>query len=548
MEPIIHEINLNLAQPNNFQYIHAMQGDYDSIIIKATLYDGNNLYSIRSSTASLSGNLPDGTFITENVSIIDEHTVQFSLSKKLLMLDGDVRLVINITTNDKHLSTFPFIIKVLKSPDGDISDEDLASLKDYLEKAEYYATLSQSYAVDGTGLRDGEKTDNSKYYYEKAKEIYDKLSDSGDTSTSSSNANILYFETYDEYNTAKQKGDVLPETLVLINGSRVEEEEEKPPDENRIGSIWVSSYCDINTRSFWYSDDNGITWHMCTLDSGMTSYIEKINNTFVVGTIIGGCYSKDNAVSWSFSQAPAKIVKILNDKNNKRLLGIHIDSSRVNMYINYTEDGILWNNLVEMPVLHSDNSTFLGIVDFYVTNSIYYIVTLESEKGTIRRIYCSTDLNSWRELDIAGYNIGSKVTYFNNLYILAMGYYIYTSVDGHTFSEACRLPNIWGGTSQVISRYRDGRDVHNDFYILKNKIYTIADLDNSNTSLSVVYSEDGITWNKIDFLYYHLFVHNDKFYATKNSNKIYVSDDCTTWTEYSTLQDTAEIEILYMLD
>lgn len=39
-----------------------------------------------------------------------------------------------------------------------------------IEAAENYATLSESYAIGGTGTREGEDTDNAKYYAEKAKE------------------------------------------------------------------------------------------------------------------------------------------------------------------------------------------------------------------------------------------------------------------------------------------------------------------------------------------------------------------------------------------
>ena len=34
MNSITHNIQLNLSQPNNFEYIHAMQSDYESEIVK----------------------------------------------------------------------------------------------------------------------------------------------------------------------------------------------------------------------------------------------------------------------------------------------------------------------------------------------------------------------------------------------------------------------------------------------------------------------------------------------------------------------------------
>lgn len=47
--------------------------------------------------------------------------------------------------------------------------------EDFAENSEDYSLLSQSYAVGGTAVRDGEVTDNSKYYYEQSKSIADSL-------------------------------------------------------------------------------------------------------------------------------------------------------------------------------------------------------------------------------------------------------------------------------------------------------------------------------------------------------------------------------------
>lgn len=47
--------------------------------------------------------------------------------------------------------------------------------EDFAENSEDYSILSQSYAVGGTAVRDGEVTDNSKYYYEQSKSIVDSL-------------------------------------------------------------------------------------------------------------------------------------------------------------------------------------------------------------------------------------------------------------------------------------------------------------------------------------------------------------------------------------
>lgn len=69
---------------------------------------------------------------------------------------------------------------------------------------------SKSYAV-GTDneVRDGDKTDNSKYYYEQSKksaddskEYYEQIKDlidNGSTGSGTGKSNILYYDTYEEF-------------------------------------------------------------------------------------------------------------------------------------------------------------------------------------------------------------------------------------------------------------------------------------------------------------------------------------------------------------
>ena len=50
-----------------------------------------------------------------------------------------------------------------------MADEILTSVETNASNANADAILSKSYAVGGTGTREGENTDNAKYYYEQAK-------------------------------------------------------------------------------------------------------------------------------------------------------------------------------------------------------------------------------------------------------------------------------------------------------------------------------------------------------------------------------------------
>lgn len=97
MKQLIHEINLNMTQPNNFEYIYAMQSDYDSEIVVATLYAGNTLYTIDADQAILNAVTENGVIINyTNITIdSDKHHISFPLTKEMLVERGDTRFVLS---------------------------------------------------------------------------------------------------------------------------------------------------------------------------------------------------------------------------------------------------------------------------------------------------------------------------------------------------------------------------------------------------------------------------------------------------------------------
>ena len=75
-------------------------------------------------------------------------------------------IIANSITEDKLETSYLANIK-----------EETAKAKNHSDSASDYATLSKSYAMGSTGTRDGEDTDNSKYYYEKAKALGSVIDD-----------------------------------------------------------------------------------------------------------------------------------------------------------------------------------------------------------------------------------------------------------------------------------------------------------------------------------------------------------------------------------
>lgn len=239
MKQLTHEINLNMTQPNNFEYVYAMQSDYDSEIVVATLYDGNTLYTIDANQAQavLNGVTENGnTIVYNNVTIdSDKHRISFPLTKEMLFESGDTRFVVSFfdTRNNQRKSAFPFIIKSVSDAEGTLPVSVLKKISEYVaeaaasaqeakesaknaknseDNAKKYATEAKSYAVGDTGIREGENTDNSKYYYETIK----TLIENGGIGTEEKPANIKYYPTYGEFKTDFADGKIDKETLILI--------------------------------------------------------------------------------------------------------------------------------------------------------------------------------------------------------------------------------------------------------------------------------------------------------------------------------------------
>lgn len=77
------------------------------------------------------------------------------------------------------------------------------------------ANLAQSYAVGGTGTRDGEDTDNAKYYSENAKPVAQTITGTNPTATNSTNAPLIYGK-FGGY--TLQDGEPTPDNPIDIQG------------------------------------------------------------------------------------------------------------------------------------------------------------------------------------------------------------------------------------------------------------------------------------------------------------------------------------------
>ncbi len=194
MQKIEHKINLNMSQPNNFEYIHAMQGDYDAEVIIATLYDKNTIYNIDSSTkVILQGITEFGELIVYDNIIIndDRHSVTFPLTKEMLSVSGNISFIlsfIDLNTNQKK-SAFPFIVKNTKEITASTPVLILQAITDYVDRAEKAAKDAEA----NKNITD-ENAAQSKQYLETTKEQADiattKAQESSSSAVDSANSAI----------------------------------------------------------------------------------------------------------------------------------------------------------------------------------------------------------------------------------------------------------------------------------------------------------------------------------------------------------------------
>lgn len=194
MQKIEHKINLNMSQPNNFEYIHAMQGDYDAEFVIATLYDKNTIYNIDSSTkVILQGATEfDELIVYDNIIINDDrHSVTFPLTKEMLSASGNISFIlsfIDLNTNQKK-SAFPFIVKNTKEITASTPVLILQAITDYVNRAEKAAKDAEA----NKNITD-ENAAQSKQYLETTKEQADiattKAQESSSSAVDSANSAI----------------------------------------------------------------------------------------------------------------------------------------------------------------------------------------------------------------------------------------------------------------------------------------------------------------------------------------------------------------------
>ena len=139
----------------------------------------------------------------QNKHIVGEYVVfEWLLSRRVTQYRGIITFIVcAVTANEdgtitNEWNTTLATAQSLEGLEVELSEEEQERVKDILLEVQFirdnvsdmndnvialeqncqdYSQQSKSYAVGGTGTREGEDTDNSKYYYEKCKDISDSI-------------------------------------------------------------------------------------------------------------------------------------------------------------------------------------------------------------------------------------------------------------------------------------------------------------------------------------------------------------------------------------
>ena len=206
---IQQEIKIDFATPDVPPRVYAKQYDNNMRIIKANLYANGQPYTVQSGfDINVRMAKPDGTYVYNPALEASGTYALIVLTQQMLAVAGECPAEIEVTQGSNVLSTATFVICVAADPVPENSIEstdEFKTIQEILEEVETAskivtdnldainavsenieaiknapqqaqnaansATLAQSWAVGGTGTREGEDTDNAKYYAQIAQQV-----------------------------------------------------------------------------------------------------------------------------------------------------------------------------------------------------------------------------------------------------------------------------------------------------------------------------------------------------------------------------------------
>lgn len=191
-------------------------------VITITKYNGEKvIFDLNIEKIPVGFSMSDDGIITMTTEDGTQFTADIGSMIPVLTFEDSATIAVSVNGTGKN-KTYSFSIKTGSVTDDMLQPNYLADIRvesanasAYAQSANAKSVLSESYAIGGTGTREGEDTDNAKYYMEQAKQqtggIPTKVSelenDAGYITKSASDLTNYYDKT-----TVDEKIDAIPKT------------------------------------------------------------------------------------------------------------------------------------------------------------------------------------------------------------------------------------------------------------------------------------------------------------------------------------------------
>ena len=168
-------LQISLSSHEEFS-VKLMQYDTDYVVEVTTVE------SLTNKEATVDIETPNGNVLHCTDVTVDaiSQTITFKVDTQITFKDGDYRAQISIynsTDPTKMVSYYPFVLHVDKSVHERVNDPYETAVTEVKLLVDQGYKLAESWAHGNTGVRDGEDSDNAKYWYEKAKSAFVDISD-----------------------------------------------------------------------------------------------------------------------------------------------------------------------------------------------------------------------------------------------------------------------------------------------------------------------------------------------------------------------------------
>lgn len=146
-------------------------------IITITKYNGEKIiFDLNIEKIPVGFSMSDDGIITMTTEDGTQFTADIGSMIPVLTFEDSATIAVSVTGTGKN-KTYSFSIKTGSVTDDMLQPNYLADIRvesanasAYAQSANAKSVLSESYAIGGTGTREGEDTDNAKYYMEQAKQ------------------------------------------------------------------------------------------------------------------------------------------------------------------------------------------------------------------------------------------------------------------------------------------------------------------------------------------------------------------------------------------